>query len=51
MESWRFLTARRTRCCGWLGTTADPEMAIEHAYQVPDECSDLPAYLLRSSWL
>jgi hypothetical protein len=32
-------------------SNTDPEMAIEHAYQVPDECGGPPAYLLKSSWL
>jgi hypothetical protein len=32
-------------------SNTDPEMAIEHAYQIPDECGGPPAYLLRSSWL
>ena len=30
---------------------ADPEMAIEHAYHVPDECGGPPAYLLKARWL
>ncbi len=30
---------------------ADPEMAVEHAVQVPDECGGPPAFLLKSSWL
>ena len=30
---------------------AGPEMAIEHAYQVPDECSGPPTSLLWSSRL
>jgi hypothetical protein len=29
----------------------DPEMAIEHAVQVPDECGGPSAYLLKASWL
>jgi hypothetical protein len=32
-------------------SNTDAEMAIEHAYQIPDECGGPPAYLLRSSWL
>jgi hypothetical protein len=30
---------------------ADPELAIEQAYQVPDECGGPPAYLLKTRWL
>ena len=29
----------------------DPELAIEHALQVPDQCGGPPAYLLKASWL
>lgn len=32
-------------------SSANPEMIIEHAYQVPDECGGPPAYLLRANWL
>ena len=30
---------------------ADPELAIERAYQVPDECGGPAAYLLKAGWL
>ena len=30
---------------------ADPDLAIEQALQVEDECGGPPAYLLRASWL